>query len=298
MKSPMGIGVSLVGRGISYVKAQPWLFRARRHLAHGALEKARTCCIKASGACSELGAAQTLLARILMPGGDYREVLSYLHDRLRPATYVEIGVRTAGSLALAGACTAAIGIDPMFRIERPIRARARLYPLTSDEFFDHYDLLEELHAPRLAMAFVDGLHHFEQVLRDFINLERYADRETLMLFHDCLPVSRIAATRPPRTTMRCGDVWKIIPCLRKYRPDLTVRILPTIPSGLGIVIGGDRNSSVLGQRLEQIVAEHRDMELDYEYLTPELLEQMPGILPNDPQHIDEAILRPQQGGPR
>jgi hypothetical protein len=227
-----------------------------------------------------------------MPGDVYTAVLSRFHERLRPASYAEIGVRCGDSLALAGRDTSAAGIDPRLIINRPILSRARLYPLPSDEFFGRYDLLEELGTPRLALAFIDGLHLFEQALKDFINIERYADPQTAVLIHDCLPVSRLAAARRQHmSAIWCGDTWKLVPCLRKCRPDLTIRIIPTFPSGLGVVTGCDRGSVVLRERFDEIVAERRDLELSYEYLTPEILNATAGILPNDPEHIDEALSR-------
>jgi hypothetical protein len=224
-----------------------------------------------------------------MPGDDYFSVLTGLHERLQPTSYVEIGVRTGNSLALVREATTAVGIDPRLAIGRDIRSRARLYPTTSDSFFSRYDLLEELRASRLALAFIDGLHLFEQALRDFANLERYADRETIILIHDCVPVSRLSAARQRRSSLWCGDVWKVVPCIRKHRPDLTVRIIPARPSGLAMITGADPNSNLLHEQFHRIVADCRDLDLGYDFLDGEILKNMSGMVPNDPAHIDEVM---------
>jgi len=230
-----------------------------------------------------------------MPGDDYLKVLARLHEHLKPESYVEIGVAAGTSLALARRETRAVGIDPRPRIAQAITARAMLYPVTSDEFFQLYDLLDELGTPRLAMAFIDGLHCFDQVLKDFMHIERYADRQTVVLIHDCLPLMRRVATRVCSTAFWCGDVWKIIPCLVKHRPDLTVRVVPASPSGLGIVTGLDRNSVVLGDRFDQILREYQDMELGYAELDQDQLRQaVPNIVPNDWVHIDQALSQARQ----
>ena len=103
----------------------------------------------------------------LLPGATYRELLARFHETLRPESYLEIGVRCGDSLRLARPGTPTVAIDPRPQIEHPIDARVRLYPISSDGFFRQYELLAELGTPRLGLAFIDGLHTFEQVLRDF-----------------------------------------------------------------------------------------------------------------------------------
>jgi hypothetical protein len=271
------------------LRARLEIARGRRHLARGELREAQACCKKSLSICETHGDAHRLLAEAVMPGEDYLGVLSRIHARLQPVSYVEIGVRFGKSLALAGDRTTAVGIDPRFAIDRDIRSRSRLYPLASDEFFSRYDLFEELRAPRLALAMIDGLHLFEQALKDFVHLERFADSRTVILIHDCLPVCRLVASRKRRSMLWCGDVWKIVPCLRKNRPDLDVRIIPARPSGLAVVTGADPQSTRLMDDFDRIVAECHELDLGYDFLDSERLGKTAGILPNDPESLDEAI---------
>ena len=73
--------------------------------------------------------------------------------------------------------------------------------MTSDEFFAEHDLRELLGGP-VELAFIDGLHLFEQVLRDFVNLERCSTAHTVIILHDCLPARRGDGERAsgPRTS--------------------------------------------------------------------------------------------------
>jgi hypothetical protein len=158
--------------------------------------------------------------------------------------------------------------------------------LTSDEFFERYDLRTELGSPTLDLAFIDGLHEFKQVLKDFINIERYSCPGTVVLVHDCLPVARLVAAPVRATVFWCGDVWKIVPCLLKYRPDLNVRVVPARPSGLAIVTHLDPNSTLLHDRFEEIVSEYQDHDLGYEYLdVARLVGIMDNGVPNDWKQI-------------
>ena len=45
------------------------------------------------------------------------------------------------------------------------------------------------------LVFIDGLHLFEQVLRDLINVERHSTTDTVVLLHDCLPLDEVTSGR-------------------------------------------------------------------------------------------------------
>ncbi|MEM0955564.1 MAG: class I SAM-dependent methyltransferase [Pseudomonadota bacterium] len=209
--------------------------------------------------------AHMLMARVMMPGENYAAILSRLHQHLQPAGYAEIGVATGASMALANADTRCVGIDPAPRITATVAARARLYPVTSDDFFSRYNLFEELGVERLDLAFIDGLHLFEQALKDFINLEKYSHSGTVVMIHDCFPPTELSAARDRVMAYWAGDVWRMIPLLLKYRPDLDVKVIPAMPSGLGLVTGLDAQSTVLEARFDEVVAEF--MALQYSELS-------------------------------
>src|SRR5580698_1080401 len=109
------------------------------------------------------------LATRRMPGPDYYTVLRWIHEILRPATYIEIGIRKGESLRLALDQTICVGIDPEPDIQTPLSANTSVFRMTSDAFFAEEELPKLLHAPAFDLAFIDGLHLFEQALRDFIN---------------------------------------------------------------------------------------------------------------------------------
>ena len=68
---------------------------------------------------------------------------------LEPGTYVEIGVETGQSMALANAQTLCVGIDPEPVISSELPPRCEIFSQTSDAFFEQYDVKEllEQHAP-------------------------------------------------------------------------------------------------------------------------------------------------------
>jgi hypothetical protein len=61
-----------------------------------------------------------------------------------------------------------------------------------------------------------------------------------------------------------GDVWKILPILRKYRPDLKVTVLDCRPTGLVLVSNLSPRNTALRRNYDEIVAEWTTVELpDY-----------------------------------
>jgi hypothetical protein len=204
-------------------------------------------------------------------GESYLVLLEQIHRRLRPRTYVEIGVNEGHSLRVALPGTRTVAIDPEPRVED--RTDAALFRLTSDDFFARYDLGALLEGVPLDLVFIDGMHLFEFVLRDLINVGRYAAPTTTVLLHDCYPISADTATREHQTYLWTGDVWKIVLCLKEYCPDVDVRVVDAPPAGLGIVRHLDAAASAhLQDRYDEIV----DRFVNLEYST--LDRDKPGLL--------------------
>ena len=58
-------------------------------------------------------------------------------------------------------------------------------------------MISELGGKTLDLAFIDGMHHFEFALRDFINVEKYCSADSIILIHDVYPID--ATERRSRT---------------------------------------------------------------------------------------------------
>ena len=200
--------------------------------------------------------AYTLMSHLALPGEDYFRVLGRIHRHLRPRTYLEIGVSRGESLACVLPGTLTLGIDPAPNLGKPPPANVRIYRETSDDFFAKYSARAELGGQPVELAFIDGMHHFEYALRDFINVERACSRGSVILMHDCYPLDERTAQREQVTGFWSGDIWRLLLLLRTHRPDLTVRTIATPPTGLGIVLNPDPTSRVLAERLDELIAEY------------------------------------------
>lgn len=258
--------VDLLGRAVARADGIA-LFHSHLGLvliALGRIQEGCDCQWRALARDPNLLQAHQILVQTLLPGEHYHQLLQRLHERLRPPVYLEIGVETGVSLAFARAPTIAIGIDPAPRLSHGFTADTRLFEITSDAFFASVDLARETGRERLDLAFIDGMHTFDQALRDFINVERLAHGRTVALIHDCLPLSAATATRERHTTFWSGDTWRIVPLLKRHRPDLTIRTIAAPPTGLAIVTGLDPASTLLDAKFAELVADY--MALDFTYL--------------------------------
>ena len=200
--------------------------------------------------------AYTLMSQLVLPGENYFRVLGRIHRHLRPRTYLEIGVSRGDSLAWVLPGTQVLGIDPAPNLSKPPPANVRIYRETSDDFFAKYSPRAELGGQPVELAFIDGMHHFEYALRDFINVERACSGSSVILMHDCYPLDERTSQREQVTGYWSGDIWRLMLLLRTQRPDLVVRTIATPPTGLGIVLNPDPTSRVLADRLDELIAEY------------------------------------------
>jgi hypothetical protein len=217
-------------------------------------------------------------ARKRLPGPDYYEVLGWIHRILRPLTYIEIGVRHGASLALAACGTLSVGVDPAPEIVCHFAAQARIFAVPSDSFFESQTPEDALGQSAFDLAFLDGLHLFEQALRDFMHLERWAHANSVILIHDCLPLDQTSSARTRTTTFYSGDVWKLAACLKRYRPDIQIATIRTAPTGLCIASRLDPSSELLVNNYTSIVAEYETLDFSYYESNPQC---MPDVLMND-----------------
>ena len=182
------------------------------------------------------------------------EFLFVLHQRYAPRSYLEIGVFEGRGLACS--TTRTIGVDPDFRISVELACDLALVRATSDEFFARPDPLAWFPEGTVDLTFIDGMHHVEFALRDFLNTERLSTPTSVVVVDDVLPRSEAEASRERHTSLWAGDTFKIAAVLKQYRPDLTTMLLDTEPTGMLLVLGLDPSSSVLAERYDEIVARY------------------------------------------
>src|SRR5271166_2354340 len=130
-----------------------------------------------------------------LDGPHYLDYIRSLHCSLGPRAYLEIGTQAGDSLTLASC--ASIAVDPKFAVKSDVLGKkpmCLMYQSTSDDFFSTYDPIKLLGRP-LDLVFLDGLHLYEILLRDFIHTERFCRADSLVMIHDCIPTDVYIADR-------------------------------------------------------------------------------------------------------
>lgn len=211
------------------------------------------------------------LARKVLVGPAYRDFVRLVTQLRKARSYLEVGVHNGSSLALVEC--ASIGVDPKFVFDRnPVGSKPSLslFQMTSDAFFERHDP-RAIFGGAVDVAFLDGLHLFEFLLRDFINTEKVCAPDSVILLDDCLPLNVEMAEREHRPAARqdrplsgwwTGDVWKLLWVLREYRPDLVLTPVDVRPTGSIAVTRLDPASTRLSDAYDEILDRYLARELD------------------------------------
>jgi hypothetical protein len=179
---------------------------------------------------------------------DYMEVLAKIHQLVMPSNYLEIGVQNGKSLQISKCKSVAIDPFPNLKTSDPLH---ELFEMTSDQYFRSQNTQNRMPNPDL--VFIDGMHLFEYVYRDFMNVESISNAHTIVVVDDIFPSTQLQGSRERVTKYWMGDVWHFWSRLRYLRPDLTFIELNTKPSGLGIIMNLNPNSRVLADSYNQEV---------------------------------------------
>jgi len=266
-----------IGARLQPANARLLYHAARAAAAVGNRDAVAFYCDRALERDSSLWAVRELIASTFLHGEHYLSLLKRIHEWLKPRTYLEIGVDSGASLRLAGKETRALGVDPAAKIAFSLGDNVRLFQETSDSFFSR-DVQAELAGLPVDVAFIDGMHHFDQALRDFINVERLCHPGATILIHDCFPHDRMTSQRERHLHFWSGDVWRLVVLLKKYRPDLSVHTIGAVPTGLALIRRLDPASRTLADQQVRLTDEF--LALDYGYLHPRKAEKL-GLVPSD-----------------
>lgn len=192
-------------------------------------------------------------------GVGYIDFLKFMSIKLNPSSYFEIGTQTG--LSVRQFQCPSVCVDPHFRLSHDVIKNKKstfFFQMTSDEFFaDH--VLSNFIPNGPDICFLDGMHRYEYLLRDFYNVEAFCTDRSVIIMHDCLPDTWDMTSRYSPTEINwTGDVWKMIPIIKKYRPDIRMFFVDCPPTGLVVCTRLDSTNRILKDRYYDIIDEFND----------------------------------------
>jgi len=167
--------------------------------------------------------------------GDRFERLNALATIASASRYLEIGVAKGATFDRVN-IPYKVGVDPKFKCDVSARSNGNtvFHEVTSDVFFT---TLAHEHGT-FDLIYLDGLHTFEQTLRDFCASLRHAHARTIWLLDDTVPTDWWAA-RPrrdlawrlrrrfgPKRKGWMGDVYKVVFVIHDFFPQFSYATFP------------------------------------------------------------------------
>lgn len=150
----------------------------------------------------------------------HSDVINAIGKSCKALDYLEIGVE-AGITFNRVEIPNRVAVDPNFKVT-PNQLKGEAVAITSDEYFDLHP------GQRFDLVFVDGLHTFEQSLRDFCRAVQRLRPSGAVIMDDCNPSDDLAALRDHSECIRrkiergdadrnwMGDVYKTVLWINDY----------------------------------------------------------------------------------
>jgi hypothetical protein len=158
------------------------------------------------------------------------EIIKNIISHKKYSTYLEIGCDQDENFSKID-LKEKIGVDPK---------SGGTHRMTSDTFF-------KSNKKKFDFIYVDGLHTYEQAIKDIKNALVFLNENGIILLHDCLP-KKIWNQIVPRIYGHWnGDVWKAIVETRTWNHVDTVTIIAD--HGLGL-IKKNKNSNILMDKIK------------------------------------------------
>lgn len=162
------------------------------------------------------------------------DIINLLIKKINAKKYLEIGIYKGINFTSIN-CDYKVGVDPDLNT-------IATHHMTSDEFFKQNTEIFDI-------IFIDGLHYFEQVLRDIINSLDILNPGGYIICHDMNPEKKeyqvIPRTSNPPWT---GDCWKAFVTLRQISENLEMFVVNT-DYGCGIIRKGTQKRVKITENL-------------------------------------------------
>ncbi|MCJ2033438.1 class I SAM-dependent methyltransferase [Methylobacterium sp. J-068] len=169
--------------------------------------------------------------------------INAIGKKIKLSRYLEIGVET-GRTFFGINIDHKVAVDPRFLFD-PSEYQSdcvELLSTTSDDFFNGYK------GPKFDLIYIDGLHLFEQVFRDFTNALALTSQVGVVIVDDVFPSDVFSSFRDWNDAMELrrrlggssgdwhGDVYKMLFMVHDFFPSLSYAIVDDGSSNKQLVV--------------------------------------------------------------
>ena len=207
-------------------------------------------------------------------------VLNQLTNLYPDPRYLEVGVANGGTFSRVRAARK-VAVDPAFRFDHVAAQRdnpgTEYHPVTSDDYFSSLVGEDE----QFDVIYLDGLHVFEQTLRDLMNALHHLQPRGVIVVDDTRPHTFLASLPDHDRFFAIRDWLKVTD--KRWMGDVfkLVYFVDTFLPGLSYsTIANNHGQTVLwrkrrGQVTERTVAEVAGLAFDELLLTEDVLRLEP-----------------------
>lgn len=142
---------------------------------------------------------------------NHTQLLNYLVEKYNLKSYLEIGTQRAENNFIKINADFKVGVDP-----EPVTIVDGIVKMKSDDYFKSRDE-NKIHQRTFDLVFIDGLHHADQVKRDFENSLRCLNDGGFIVIHDTLPEDESTTHVPRDSKIWHGDVYKFCLNINRYQ---------------------------------------------------------------------------------
>lgn len=160
------------------------------------------------------------------------EIINTISALIGALQYLEIGIAEGNTLVNVNVPNK-VGVDPNPRYKAMDKKRIEeihqieIHEIESDHFFFY-------NTRYFDVVFVDGLHIYEQAIKDILNSLNFLNHNGFVVVHDILPKDEKSASRDRSTFEWNGDVWKVVYDIYKNYPDIGYFVSES-DAGLGVM---------------------------------------------------------------
>jgi len=182
--------------------------------------------------------------------------INALITSLQHKNYLEIGVNTGDTFEkIIAPVRHAVDIDFKYDYTSKKTENCKYFQMPSDDYFLGQDRLSDID-----FAYIDGLHTFEQTLKDLLNVIAFSNEKTVIMIDDTFPSDWFSSLPDQQECYKHrrallgasfnwawnGDVFKLVPFIHDFLPTFNYASFRDDGNMLKLVLWREKNHKARG----------------------------------------------------